>query len=64
MGDSKLLSELKIIQRQSRSELDPGRKMIDAFALSREARKFFVAGLKSQGFSETEILQILRMRRR
>jgi hypothetical protein len=64
MGDSKLLSELKKERRQSHSALDPGRKMMAAFSLSMEARKLFVAGLKSRGFSETEVLQILKMRRR
>jgi hypothetical protein len=64
MHESRLLLEMKMQRRQSRSTLDPGLKMTAAFSLSMEARKMLVAGLKNQGFSETEILQILTARRR
>jgi hypothetical protein len=64
MGESRLLREMKIQRRRARSALDTGRKMMAAFSLSMEARKMLIAGLKSQGFSETEILKILKARRR
>jgi hypothetical protein len=64
MDESRLLQEMKKQRRRTRSALDPARKMATAFFLSTEARKMLVAGLKNQGFSETEILQILKTRRR
>jgi hypothetical protein len=64
MGQSRLLVEMKTKRRQSRSALSPSEKMLAAFSLSMEARKLSIAGLRSQGFSETEILQILKSRRK
>jgi hypothetical protein len=64
MGESRLLQEMKMQRRRSRSTLDPGQKMMAAYLLSVEARKMLIAGLQSQGFSETEILQVLKARRR
>ena len=46
------------------STLDPGEKMQAAFALSLETRRLFVAGLKTQGFTEAEISAALRKRNR
>jgi hypothetical protein len=64
MGESRLLQEMKMQRRRSQSALDPGQKMMAAYSLSVEARKMLIAGLQSQGFSETEILQVLKARRR
>lgn len=64
MDRSQLLLELKKQRRQKRSRLDPSHKIIAAFSLSVEARKLRIAGLWSQGFSESEINQILRTRRK
>lgn len=44
--------------------LDPGRRMEIAFALSADALKFQIAGLRAQGFSETEIEHLRRARHR
>jgi hypothetical protein len=60
MGKSRLLSEMKMERIQSRSGLDPALKIAAAFSLSMESRKLLIAGLQSQGFSETEIRQILK----
>jgi hypothetical protein len=64
MSESKLRLEKRTKQRASQSSLDPGRKMITAFTLSLEARKLQIAGLRDQGFSETEILDILKAKRK
>jgi hypothetical protein len=64
MGRSRLLLEAKIKRRLARSTLSPGQKMAAAFSLSMEARKLRIAALRSQGFGETEILQILKKGRR
>jgi len=40
--------------------MDPGRRMEASFALSLDARMLLVAGLKAQGFSETEIRALKR----
>jgi hypothetical protein len=39
--------------------MDPGSRMEAAFALSKDARMFLVAGLKAQGFPETEIRTLM-----
>jgi hypothetical protein len=62
MGQSRLLSQLKMQRRKSHSALSPKQKMLNAFSLSMEARKFRVAGLREQGFSDLEIMQILKAR--
>jgi hypothetical protein len=61
---SRLLSGMRKKKRLAISHLDPGRKMKAAFSLSVEARKLLIAGLKAQGFSESEIRRILREKRR
>jgi hypothetical protein len=43
---------------------DPGERMLAAYALSVEARELFIAGMKASGFSEAEIREALRRRRR
>ena len=63
MGRSQLLLESKTKRRRARNALDPGQKMMTAFSLSMEARKLRIAGLRSQGFSEMEILHLLKARR-
>jgi hypothetical protein len=55
---------MKMQRRKSRNALNPEQKMLAAFSLSMEARKLRIAGLRSQGFSEQEILQILKSRRK
>jgi hypothetical protein len=64
MSESKLRLEKRTKQRASQNSLDPGQKMIAAFTLSIEARKLQIAGLRDQGFSETEILDILKTKRK
>jgi hypothetical protein len=64
MGESRLRSEKQTKRRSVQRTLDPVQKMLDAYALSMEARKLFIAGLRDQGFSETEILQILKAKRK
>lgn len=61
---SRLISELREKRRLIFGNLDPERKMNAAFLLSVQARKFLIAGLKAQGFTEAEILETLRKRRR
>jgi hypothetical protein len=61
---SRLLSELRNERRRAMGALDPGCKMMNTFLLSSEARKMFISGLQSQGFTELEISQIIRARRR
>ena len=64
MSESQLRREMQTERRQSRRSIDPGQKMLAAFTLSMEARKLLIAGLRAQGFSETEVLQILKARRK
>jgi hypothetical protein len=61
---SRLLAEIRKDRRRAMKSLDPGRKMMAAFALSVDARKLLVAGLQAQGFNELEIHAILRARRK
>jgi hypothetical protein len=61
---SRLLTEVQKERRRAMRSLDPGCKMIAAFALSVEARKLLVAGLQAQGFSQLEIQEILRARQK
>jgi hypothetical protein len=51
---SALLEKLHRERMEGLKELDPGERMETAFALSLEARKLFVAGMKAQGFSQAE----------
>jgi hypothetical protein len=61
---SQLILEMQKARRRAMKSIDPGRKMKAAFALSVDARKLLVAGLRSQGFSELEIQAILSARRK
>ena len=61
---SPLVSELRKERRRALGALDPGRKMQAAFLLSVEARKLLIAGLQAQGFTESEIRNLLRSRQR
>lgn len=61
---SRLLSEIRKERRRASVDLDPGKKMQVAFWLSMQARKFLVAGLQSQGFTESEIRNTVEARRR
>jgi hypothetical protein len=58
--ESRLLSEMRKNRRQAIAALDPGQKMKNAYSLSVEARKLHIAGLRAQGFTESEIQSILR----
>jgi hypothetical protein len=61
---SALLSGLSKERREARRDVDPGSKILAAYALSVEARRLLIAGLQSQGFTEAEIRAVLRSRRR
>jgi hypothetical protein len=52
---SRVLAEVRRKCHAATVITDPGRRMEAAFALSVDARMLLVAGLKAQGFSETEI---------
>jgi len=52
---SRVLAAARTKRRITTEILDPGRRMEAAFELSRDARMLQVAGLRAQGFSETEI---------
>ena len=58
---SRILAEIRKTCRAATDIMDPGRRMEAAFALSMDARILLVAGLKAQGFSETEIRAIARI---
>ena len=64
MSKSQLRSEKQKKRRSMQSTLDPVQKMLAAYALSVEARRLFIAGLRDQSFSETEILQVLKAKRK
>jgi ATP/maltotriose-dependent transcriptional regulator MalT len=61
---SRVLSEIRKERRRAISTLDPGRKVKAAFSLSVQARKLHISGLRAQGFTESEIREILRARRK
>ena len=61
---SAILEKLHEERIEALKEMDPGQRMEIAFALSLEAQKLFVAGLKAQGFSEDEISAALKAKRR
>jgi hypothetical protein len=62
MEQYRLLSQIKMQRRRLHMDLSPKQKMLNAFSLSVEARKFRIAGLRNQGFSDMEIMQILKAR--
>jgi hypothetical protein len=64
MTESELRKKMRTERLLSRRFTDPGEKMLAAFAMSVEARKLRIAGLSAQGFSETEIRQILKAKRK
>jgi hypothetical protein len=64
MSESQLRKKMRAERLLSRRSLDPAKKMLAAFTLSVEARKLQIAGLRAQGFSETEIRQILKAKRK
>jgi hypothetical protein len=61
---SAVLEKLRRERMEALKELDPGARMEAAFALSLEARKLFLAGLRAQGFSESEIHVLLKAKSR
>jgi len=61
---SRLMAEMRKKRRQTMAAVDPARKMNTAFLLSILARKFLIAGLKAQGFSDYEIREVIRKRKR
>ncbi len=61
---SAVLEGLRKERLEALKEMDPGQRMETAFALSLEAQKLFVAGLRAQGFSEAEIVTALKAKRR
>ena len=63
-GSSKILAAVRTRNRTAMDDLDPGRRMEIAFALSADALKFQIAGLRAQGFSESEIENLTRARPR
>ena len=60
---SKVLTELRNRRREEEAGLEPGQRMELAFTLSLEVRQWFCAGLRAQGFAESEIDALIRMRR-
>ena len=56
---SRVLAEARRQSRITTDVMDPGSRMEAAFALSKDARMFLVAGLKAQGFPETEIRTLM-----
>lgn len=56
---SRLLLGVRDASRYAFSLLPPGRRMEAAFTLSMDALKLCIAGLRAQGFSESEIHAIL-----
>ena len=56
--ESRVLAEARRKSHINKEFLDPGRRMEAAFSLSMDARMLLVAGLRAQGFSETEIRAI------
>lgn len=60
---SRVLERLRKERLDALKDMDPGQRLEAAFALSLEATKLFVAGLKAQGFSEAEIETVLKAKR-
>jgi len=60
---SRVLAESRKASRCAIDLLAPGRRMEAAFTLSMDARKLRIAGLRAQGFSETEIRAIMSAKR-
>jgi hypothetical protein len=61
---SAVLETLREERIEALKEMDPGQRMEIAFALSLEAQKLFVAGMRVQGFSEAEIQAALKAKPR
>ncbi len=61
---SAVLEGLRRERLEALKQMDPGQRMETAFALSLEAQKLFVAGLKAQGLTEAEIAAALKAKRR
>jgi hypothetical protein len=52
---SRMLSEVRIERRKAILSLNPAQKIQMAFSLSQQACNLLIAGLRSQGFTESEI---------
>jgi hypothetical protein len=61
---SRVLAETRKASRYAVDLMTPGRRMELAFAISLDARKLRMAGLKTQGFSESEICIIMDAKKR
>ncbi len=61
---SAVLERLREARLEALRELEPGQRMEIAFTISVEAQKLSVAGMRSQGFSEAEIMAALKAKRR
>lgn len=61
--ESRCLAEVRKGSNARRPE-DPGERMLLAHALSVEARKLRIAGMEARGFSDAEIQEALKRRRR
>jgi hypothetical protein len=61
---SAVLEKLREERTEALKEMNPGQRMEIAFALSLEAQKLFVAGMRAQAFSEAEIAAALKAKRR
>jgi len=61
---SRALRESRKLSRDSLACISPGRRMEAAFTLSMDARKLRIAALRAQGFSETDIDEIMNAAKR
>jgi len=61
---SRVLEEIREEGRRNSASLAPNQRMEMAFSLSLEALRLCRAGLRAQGFSESEIDAIVEGRRR
>jgi hypothetical protein len=61
---SKVLADTKNSHRERCDRLSPAQRMELVFQLSIEALEFLCAGMKAQGFSNAEIRERLRAKRR
>jgi hypothetical protein len=61
---SRVLAETREASRRAIDPMTPGRRMEMAFTISLNALRLCMAGLKTQGFSESEIGAIVRAKRR
>jgi hypothetical protein len=60
---SRVLAETRTAGRRAFEPTATGRRMEMAFTLSMDARKLRMAGLKTQGFSESEVSAIVNAQR-